>query len=152
MVWRLSERPISALNRPKVGCKMLCNGRKSYFIQFAVLCAARCLSQPIKPPWPHWHHSPTFEHQLPAQFCVSDAAIVIKSSEMMYKQVALLKADEGWPELVCRFCERIKAFKTFDNYWIYVIHKHSKLPKEDLLAEIIRFGAVWYRFSTYRDA
>lgn len=73
-------------------------------------------------------------------------------------------AHAGKPELRCKFCPRVKAFKSIIALWSHFVHQHHKSSTEEhiwskvvideryLLQEICRTAGLWRSYwNEYSD-
>jgi hypothetical protein len=129
-----------------------------FLIQFFVLLKAKGVTPLAALSRPRWHPYTTFEYQLPLTFCQVDSAVKLESEQMVNEVVPL--SHIGRPELRCRFCSRIKAFKSIIALWSHLVHQHYKTTEEYtwskvvieeqyLLEEIRRTAGLWRSY--WRD-
>ncbi|KAL8927764.1 MAG: hypothetical protein Q9208_002180 [Pyrenodesmia sp. 3 TL-2023] len=114
---------------------------EAYCIQFAVLAKAKQV--PAKQvSRPQRHRYSTFESRLP---CSADlTAISVESSELRPNNDFTTVRRK--PDLLCSYCNRIKAFKTVTGLWSHIFHKHSDVDDASRLTEMRRLGVLWREY------
>jgi hypothetical protein len=125
---------------------------ETFCIQFFVLLTAKGIALPRPPPRPQWHPHSTWEYQLPLRLRSVHPAISLASEDIVSGVIP--PAHFGKPELKCRFCSRIKAFKSIIALWSHLLHQHYRstneqtwskiiVEEQDLLEEIRRTAGLW---------
>lgn len=128
---------------------------EAFSIQFFVLLKAKGLAPRPPPTRPRWHTYPTFEHQLPLTFCPDNSAVDLVDEGIVSD--APPTSPPGKPELRCRFCPRIKSFKSIIALWSHYVHQHysatgdapwSKVvvAEQALLEEVRRTAQLWREY------
>jgi hypothetical protein len=133
---------------------------EAFLVQFFVLRTAKGKAHLAPPQRPRWHRYSTLEYQLPLTFCQDDSAVSLSPSEMVKEVVH----TEGKPELRCRFCSRIKAFKSIIALWSHYVHQHYKSTEDNawsqeielvedhyLLEEVRRTAELWRSYWQHTD-
>jgi hypothetical protein len=106
-----------------------------FLIQFFVLLRAKGRAPLVVPSRPRWHPYTTFEYQLPLTFCQADSAVYLQSEEMVSEVID--SNHIGKPELRCRFCSGIKAFKSIIALWSHFVHQHYKQFENKVWTQIV---------------
>jgi hypothetical protein len=133
---------------------------ETYLIQFFVVLTAKGQAPLAPPPRPRWHPFPTFEYKLPLTFRQVDPAVALLVEEMASEVKP--GNHQGKPELKCRFCSRIKAFKSIIALWSHFVHQHydregdnvwSQVVVEEqyLLEEVRRTAHLWRSYWQHSD-
>jgi hypothetical protein len=94
---------------------------ETLLIQFFVWRTAHSIQHPTAPPTPRWHPYPTLEFELPLKF---SRILPAKEFTMEDLVVQPKPSNCGKPELKCRFCSRIKSFKSLIAFWGHLVHQH----------------------------
>ncbi|KAL8668261.1 MAG: hypothetical protein Q9202_000239 [Teloschistes flavicans] len=112
-----------------------------YLIQFSILSVATGLSLPLSTQRPSSHLYPTFEAQLPLVCKLSHQAVKYNREDLL----ANGPTEDTWdrPDLICKYCSRVKAYMTITGLWAHIFYKHAEVDRADRLEEIRRTAALW---------
>ncbi|KAE9373247.1 hypothetical protein N431DRAFT_557405 [Stipitochalara longipes BDJ] len=133
---------------------------ETFLVQFSVLLTAKGQAPFAAPQRPRWHAYPTFEHQLPLSFPLIEPAVKLPEDEIDSQVVP--ESPTGKPELKCRFCLRIKAFKSIIALWSHLVHQHYRessdnewsrviVDEQYLLEEVRRTAGLWLSYWKHSD-
>ena len=90
---------------------------------------------------------PTLETTLPCIF----PAVQIQPDMLAAEGPSARK--EGKPELICKFCERVKGWQSIVGFWTHLVSKHKyDVPADERLSEVKRTADLWKTYWTrYSD-